>query len=184
MAALLTNVNARLLKLVAPAASDITEPADVALSLKGDILEATFNVRSPAIYAREKLGPGEFPYQFDVVELFIAFDESRLPYFEFEVSPYNESFVVKVNSPRKSVVENFPTSFTHAAEIVPGGWRALLQIPLKELGWNGDPKTIIGNAYAIVGERPRTYWALTMPQQKEADFHQPQFFSSLFEGYR
>ena len=35
---------------------------------------------------------------FDVVELFVTFSETGFPYFEFEVSPFNQTFQVKIVS--------------------------------------------------------------------------------------
>ena len=40
----------------------------------------------------------QFPYMFDVVELFVTFSETGFPYYEFEVSPYNQTFQVRIVS--------------------------------------------------------------------------------------
>jgi hypothetical protein len=64
---------------------------------------------------------------------------------------------------------------------VPHGWTAELKIPLKPLGWDGDPKNIRGNFYSILERAPRSYWSSFLPKAKKPNFHQPQFFQSLLQ---
>jgi hypothetical protein len=57
-----------------------------------------------------------------------------------------------------------------------------LKIPLKPLGWDGDPKTIRGNFYSILGPAPqRSFWSSFLPKAAKANFHQPQFFQPLLQ---
>src|ERR1700722_20157578 len=79
------------LSLVAPATSALKNPVHASAALSDDALTARFSVSAPSLYAKKVLGPSEHPYQFDVVELFVTFSESGFPYFEFEVSPSNNT---------------------------------------------------------------------------------------------
>jgi hypothetical protein len=52
-----------------------------------------------------------------------------------------------------------------------------MEIPLKDLDWNGDPATIVGNAFAIIGTSgERRFYSAYLPQQQKPNFHQPSFF--------
>ena len=71
---------------------------------------------------------------------------------------------------------------TSTATIRPGGWNAELKIPLKPLGWDGDPKKIRGNFYSILGpSSTRSYWSTFLPKAKKPNFHQPEFFRTLLQ---
>ena len=89
------------LSLVAPATSALKNPVQVRTSLADDALIASFSVASPSMNAKKVLGPGEHPYQFDVVEIFVTFSDDGFPYFEFEVSPYNQTFQVRIVSKKE-----------------------------------------------------------------------------------
>jgi hypothetical protein len=167
------------LSLVGPAASALKNPVQVRTSVADDVLVAGFSVTSPSMNAKRVLGPGEHPYQFDVVELFVTFSESGFPYFEFEVSPYNQTFQVRIVSAREHH-EGVDLGLTSTATIAKRGWTAELKIPLKPLGWDGDPACIRGNLYSILGlTRKRSYWSAFLPKAAKANFHQPQYFKAL-----
>jgi hypothetical protein len=169
------------LSLVAPATSALKSPVQVEASLAGDSLIAHFSVSTPSLNAKKVLARGEYPYQFDVVELFVTFADSGFPYFEFEVSPYNQTFQVRIVSARDHH-EGIDLGLTSTAAIVAGGWNAELKIPLKALGWNGDPSKIRGNFYSVLGAaKERSYWSAFLPQAAKANFHQPQFFKPLLQ---
>ena len=52
-----------------------------------------------------------------------------------------------------------------------------MEIPLKELGWKGNPATITGNAFAILGAKGvRRFYSAYLPRQRKPNFHQPSFF--------
>jgi hypothetical protein len=85
------------LSLVAPAKSALKNPVEVKASLADDTLTVSYSVMAP-LNATKVLGPNQYPYMFDAVELFVTFSQTGFPYFEFEVSPYNQTFQVKIVS--------------------------------------------------------------------------------------
>ena len=169
------------LSLVAPAKSALNKPVQANASLANDILAVSYSVTAPSLNARKILGPRQYPYMFDVVELFVTFSETGFPYFEFEVSPYNQTFQVKIVSLTEPFQEGIDLGLVSEATLRPGGWTADLKIPLKALGWDGDPGTIRGNFFAILERAPRSYWSSFLPRAKKPNFHQPQFFQPLLQ---
>lgn len=169
------------LALVAPAQSALKNPVQVTAAIEDDHLSARFVVAAPALNAKMVLGPNEYPYQFDVVELFVTFSDNGFPYFEFEVSPYNQTFQVKIVS-AKERHEGVDLGLASSAAIIKGGWNAELKIPLKSLGWDGDGAKIRGNYYSILGSaKERSYWSTFLPKAVKANFHQVQFFKPLLQ---
>jgi hypothetical protein len=167
------------LSLVAPATSALKNPVQAVAVLANDTLNVRFAVTAPSLNAKKVLGANEYPYQFDVVELFVTFSDSGFPYFEFEVSPYNQTFQVRIVS-AKQHQEGVDLGSRSTATVVMGGWNAELTIPLKPLGWDGDPTNIRGNFYSILGQgRQRGYWSAFLPKATKANFHQPQYFKPL-----
>jgi hypothetical protein len=170
------------LSLVAPAKSILKKPVQVKVSLADDTLTANYSVSAPSLNARKILGPRKYPYDFDVVELFVTFSESGFPYYEFEVSPYNQTFQVRIISHTQPFQEGVDLGLASTATLVPGGWTAELKIPLKPLGWDGDPRKIRGNFYSILERAPkRSFWSSFLPRAKTANFHQPRFFQPLLQ---
>ncbi len=167
------------LSLVAPARSVLEEPVQAKASLADDTLTVSYAVTAP-LNAAKVLGRKQHPYMFDVVELFVTFSETGFPYFEFEVSPFNQTFQVKIIS-RTRHQEGVDVGLVSSATILPHGWIAKLQIPLKPLGWDGDARKIRGNFYSILERAPRSYWSSFLPKAKKPDFHQPQFFQPLLQ---
>ena len=169
------------LSLVAPARSALKKPVQVKASLAGDTLIVRYAVSSPSLNARKVLGPGQFPYMFDVAELFVTFSETGFPYYEFEVSPFNQTFQVKIVS-RALHQEGVDLGLVSTAAILPRGWTAELKVPLKPLGWDGDPAKVRGNFYSILERAPkRSFWSSFLPKAGTANFHQPQFFQPLLQ---
>jgi hypothetical protein len=166
------------LSLVAPVTSALKNPVEAHVSLADDALIARFSVSTPSLNAKKVLAQGEYPYQFDVVELFVTFSDSGFPYYEFEVSPYNQTFQVRILS-AKQHQEGVDLGLTSTATMAAGGWNAELKIPLKSLGWDGNPEKIRGNFYSTLGKGPRSYWSTFLPKAKKPDFHQPQYFQPL-----
>jgi hypothetical protein len=167
------------LSLVAPAASALKNPVQVHAALAGDTLVTRFSVSTTSLNAKKVLAPGEYPYQFDVAELFVTFSESGFPYHEFEVSPYNQTFQVRIVSARQHQ-EGVDLGLTSTVELSRSSWIVEMKIPLKPLGWNGDPEKIRGNLYSILGqERQRSFWSVFLPKAAKANFHQPQYFQTL-----
>jgi hypothetical protein len=170
------------LSLVTPTSSVLKKPVRARVSLADDTLIASYSVSAPSLNVRKSLGPRQSPYMFDVVELFVTFSETGFPYYEFEVSPYNQTFQVKIVSHNKPFQEGVDLGLVSAATILPGGWTAELKIPVKLLGWDGDPRKIRGNLYSILERAPkRSYWSSFLPRAARANFHQPQFFQPLLQ---
>jgi len=167
------------LSLVTPAKSVLQKPVQVKASLSDDILTVSYSVKAP-LNAVRVLGPKQYAYMFDVVELFVTFSETGFPYFEFEVSPFNQTLQVKIVS-RTRHREGVDLGLVSSATIVPQGWTADLKIPLKPLGWDGDVRKIRGNFYSILERAPRSYWSSFLPRAKTANFHQPRFFQPLLQ---
>jgi hypothetical protein len=169
------------LSLVAPVRSILKKPVQVKVSLADDTLTANYSVSVPSLNARKILGPRKYPYDFDVVELFVTFSDTGFPYYEFEVSPFNQTFQVKIVS-RALHQEGVDLGLVSTATILPHGWTAELKIPLKPLGWDGDPRKIRGNFYSILERAPkRSFWSSFLPRARAANFHQPQFFRPLLQ---
>jgi hypothetical protein len=168
------------LSLVAPAKSVLRKPVQARVLLADDILTVSYSVTAP-LNARRVLGPQKHPYDFDVVELFVTFSETRFPYYEFEVSPFNQTLQVRIVSHTRHE-EGVDLGLVSTATIRPGGWSAEVKVPLKPLGWDGDPKKILGNFYSILERAPkRSFWSSFLPRAKKANFHQPQFFQPLLQ---
>lgn len=182
IAMLLTSANAFAcdLSLVAPAKSALRKPVQVKAALADDILTVSYAVTTPKLNARKVLGSKQHPYDFDVVELFVTFSETGFPYFEFEVSPFNQTFQVRIPGTGKPFQEGVDLGLVSSATLVPGGWTAELKVPLKPLGWDGDPTKIRGNFYSILG-KPQSFWSSFLPKAKTANFHQPKFFKPLLQ---
>jgi hypothetical protein len=168
------------LTLVAPAKSVLKKPVQARVALADDILTASYSVSAP-LNARKTLGPNQYPYMFDVVELFVTFSETGFPYYEFEVSPYNQTFQVRIVSRTKPFQEGVDLGLISTATLQPGGWSAEMKIPLKPLGWDGDPAKIRGNLYSILERKPQSYWSSFLPKAKKPVFHQPKYFKPLLQ---
>lgn len=169
------------LSLVAPATSVLKHPVQVHTSLADDALTVRFAVASPSINAKKLLAPNERPYEFDVVEVFVTFSDNGFPYFEFEVSPYNQTFQVRIVGKREHH-EGVDLGLTSTAEISRSGWTTQLNIPLKPLGWDGDASKIRGNLYSVLGlSKKRSYWSAFLPKTSWPDFHRPEYFKPLLQ---
>jgi hypothetical protein len=169
------------LSLVTPARSVLKNPVQAKASLADDTLTVRYSVSSLSLNAGKVLGPQQHPYMFDVVELFVTFSETGFPYYEFEVSPFNQTFQVKIPGGGKPHQEGVDLGLVSSAAIRPDGWSAELKIPLKPLGWDGDPRKIRGNFYSILEHAPRSFWSSFLPKARKANFHQPQFFQPLLQ---
>jgi len=183
-ALLLTSISAQAcdLSLVTPATSALKKPVQVKSSLADGVLTTSYSVTAPSLNATKVLGPGQFPYMFDVVELFVTSSETGYPYFEFEVSPYNQTFQVRILSHAQHQ-EGVDLGLISTATLRPAsGWDAELKIPLSPLGWDGDSNKIRGNFYSVLGRgSTRSYWSTFLPKARRPDFHQPQFFQTLLQ---
>ena len=167
------------LSLVSPAKSVLKKPVQVKASLADDTLTVSYSVTAP-LNAVKVLGLKQYPYMFDVVELFVTFSDAGFPYFEFEVSPFNQTLQVNIVS-RTRRREGVDLGLVSSATILPHGWTAELKIPLKTLDWDGDVRKIRGNFYSILERAPRSYWSSFLPKARAANFHQPRFFQPLLQ---
>jgi len=160
-------------------------PVTVTLARDGDALVAHFKVTAATIVAKRQLAHDEYPYDFDVVELFVRNAKSGQPgYFEFEVSPYDQSLQVNVIEPRQQYCFGIKDGFTHTATITATGWEAQLRIPLATIGWSGgQPLELVGNAYAALGANDqRVYWSVFELAPGKPDFHVPGAFRPLLSS--
>ncbi len=154
------------------------ERVAVSFSIEDKLLVARFTADVPEPNEKEKLAPGEFPYQLDVVEVFVSVENGRLPYYEFELTPNGQTLTVKVIHPRKPYKPGLDLGLAHSVERTEKGWHAELRIPLSRLGWKGGK--VFGNAYAILGKKPaRRFYSLSLPAQENARFHLPEHFVRL-----
>jgi len=152
-----SNATPQTLNLVFPADGEEGEATRVRYSLTDDTLIVTYEVTTRDINP-EKMNDIEI-YNGSVVELFICTTarpgQTPRPYYEFEVSPYNQELQVLIDINGKFNEKWNTRKFRHSATIRGGrpGWDAVMEIPLKELGWQGNPATITGNAFAILGAK-------------------------------
>lgn len=175
------------LKLVHPRQESFATRVDFDIRLKDSLLSALFRVRSDRPSLTNPTLPSDQSqwglWDWDVVELFVSCspEASRLPYYEFQVSPLGQHFELEIFEPRKSFDRDFRSGFTRSVrKLGEGEWEASMTIPLDRLGWDGDPASIVGNAYAILGPKEsRTYWSLYLDQQDKPDFHLPGRFMKL-----
>ena len=166
-------------------ANSAIAPVTVTLARDGDALVAHFKVTAATIVAKRQLAHDEYPYDFDVVELFVRNAKSGQPgYFEFEVSPYDQSLQVNVIEPRQQYCFGIKDGFAHTATITSTGWEAQLRIPLTSIGWrSGQPVELVGNAYAALGTANQcVYWSLFELPPGKPDFHVPGAFRPLLSA--
>lgn len=159
-------------------------PVQVGFTLENGVLRAQFAVETKHIHAKRELTRFEYPYEFDVVELFVTADANSRPcYYEFEVSPYNQGLQVNVFEPRQEFHLGVKNGFEHTATITENGWEAEIKIPLSTLGKDlGKTPRLTGNAFAALGEKDaRVYWSLFKLPSGRPDFHVPSAFRPLFE---
>src|SRR3984957_17608453 len=115
--------------VVSPANSAPNNPVKVRVSLADDTLIASYSVATPPLNAAKVLGPKQYPYMFDVVELFVTFSETGFPYFEFEVSPFNQTLQVRIVSHARRQ-EGVDLGLASSVTMAPQGWTAQMQVPL------------------------------------------------------
>ena len=185
-----TVLHAQFYKLFNVAGKSADSPVQVAYKIDGNFFFVHFDVETTSINKKENLARGEHPYQFDEVEFFISAQGSadRLPYYEFEVSPLSQDYIVQVKNFKKPFTEGIAVDgFRGVAQITSTGWSADLSIPLLKIGWTGDQKDIFGNAYSILGEsHHRVFWSLfpLATSKGPVSFHQPGKFQQIFPPYQ
>lgn len=172
------------LKLVNPATSSLKNPVQVHYELVHDTLNIHFKVNAPVMHKKDVYGADDYPFEFDVAEVFITTEDTgakKFSYYEFELTPLGQVYDLRldmVDGKRKGVdIEPILTR----ARFSEKDWSASFSLPLSRIGWNGDPTTLRANFYTIIGKNPRTYWSAFLPQQEKANFHKPEYFQPLFE---
>jgi hypothetical protein len=88
-----------------------------------------------------------------------------------EVSPYNQELQVLIDKNGKFNEKWNTANFKHSATIQPDrpGWDAVMEVPLKDLAWNGEPATLAGNAFAILGAKgARRFYSAYLPPATKA----------------
>jgi len=173
----------RPLHLIYPPKSSLKDPVRIQVSRQKNVLRADFQVKTPLIYSKSHLDAGQYPYQYDVVEIFVSASarSDHYPYYEFELSPLNQTFQVQILE-HGHFVNHVDMGITHWAHKVRGGWVGEIEIPLENLNWDGRDSSISGNAFAVLGKSPnRSYWSLSLPAEKKPNFHLPQYFQPLVE---
>ncbi|MGZ3662547.1 MAG: hypothetical protein ACXVCK_20785 [Bdellovibrionota bacterium] len=163
-----------------PADDSAKSPVSASFTLDGKTLRVHFDVTSDSVNGKPKLGAGEYPYMFDVSEVFVS-AEGGLPYYEFELTPFNQTLQVKIIDLKHPFVNNVNMGLESKAARRKGGWSTDFAIPLDRLGWQGDPAKIVGNAYAILDRKPsRHYYVRSpLPAQEKPNFHVPDAFKPL-----
>ena len=136
---------------------------------------------SAPLNAKKTLGPKQYPYMFDVVEVFVTVSETGFPYYEFEVSPYNQTFQVRIVK-GKPFQDGVDLGLVSSAKIVPGGWTAEMKIPLKPLGWDGDPGENPGQSLFCSGTSSRAATGVpSCRKPKSRIFISRNFFKPLLQ---
>lgn len=177
---LTTLAQAQPLTLVSPPNAEPTTAGNVTFTLDDHTLHALFEIKGPALARKPKLGPGEYPYQFEVTELFVS-AEGGLPYYELELTPYGDTLQLKIKDPQHLNVPPVNVGIETKTSRLPDSWTTEIIVPLDHLSWQGDPAKIVGNAFAILGAKPnrRFYSMNPLPPQKKMTFHVPSAFSPL-----
>src|SRR5687768_17369645 len=81
---------------IAPDQTPLKAKVNVRFALENGMLLATFEVHNKTLNVKEKFGPNEYPFHFDVVEVFVSTSESKYPYYEFNLSPLNQTFTARI----------------------------------------------------------------------------------------
>jgi hypothetical protein len=174
------------LRRVHPSGTHARHRVEVGFELKGGSLLADFRVEAPSIHANPAIPRGVSHWglwEWDVVELFLSVAEGAapLPYLEVQLSPLGQHVELLVHEPRVRWDAGFRSGFN--ARVRPfdsRAWEAGIEIPLKALGWSGDPARLRGGAFAILGgPGERECFGLFLPEQEKPDFHLPEFFRKI-----
>lgn len=154
------------------------ESVEVSFRVEEGKLVASFEVKTRSLNVREHLQAGQYPFQFDVAEVF-ASATSGLPYYEFEATPLGQTFTVKIRDPKKPFESGLDLGLAAETSRTDDGWVAELRIPLSSIGWKPG-RRITGNAFVILGTAPtRRFYALDLPKAEKPRFHQPEHFTKL-----
>lgn len=150
------------------------------------MIYAKFEVNAPKIFAPPTLASGQYPYQFEAVELFLRTNQDsqeKFSYYEIELSPFNQTFTVRVDcaNSKKAFVNDVDLGLKTKVTRKELGWTGEMWIPTVKLSWKGKSEDITGNLYAILGQKPnRSFYSSFTPPQVKPNFHLPELFKRLF----
>lgn len=162
-------------------------PVTVQWNIDGKDLLVHFDVDQPVLLEKKNFGSKDYPFQYDVVEIFFAVNDPKdkdYKYYEFELTPNKQVFNVRftVKDGKLSREEGVSLGEMTTTNVTAERWSGSFIIPLESLGWSGDLAHIRGNFYAITGKKPtRKFWSTFLPKATKPDFNKPQYFKSLFE---
>ena len=142
------------LNLVHPASTQQSQPVQVRYAIVNNDLQVSFQVNSPVLHKKDVYDSNDYPFQYDVAEVFITVDDpsaAKFSYYEFEVTPLGQVYDLRlnvVNGKRAGVdIEPVVTSARASAT----EWSATFVIPMARIGWNGDVSRLRGNFFTIIG---------------------------------
>lgn len=172
------------LQLVNPRES-LFEKTKVSYALEEGHLLVHFLVPSPVLFAKETFSEQEFPYEFDVTEVFITCDDisrQNFSYYEFEVTPYGQIYHLQIDfkNGERQPGKILNTKTLTGVCVQDRQWETCFMIPLREFDMQRQRHQLQGNFFTILDKDPRTYWSAFLPQQETANFHKPEFFKPLF----
>ncbi len=173
------------LQLVQPENSRFQTPVQVNYSLDKHDLLVEFQVNAPVLFKKDIYATGDFPYEFDVTEVFLTFDDvvntSKFSYFEYEITPLGQTYHLRLDVENGQRRATELPSIEATARSTATSWATSMRIPLESFQQPVDLSRLKGNFYAILGNEPRTYWSAFLPQQDVANFHKPEYFKNLLK---
>jgi hypothetical protein len=162
-------------------------PVVVQWHLDGKNLSVSFDVAQAVLNQKKIFGPTDYPFQFDVVEIFMAVgnpSDKNFHYYELEVTPNEQIFNVHFELLNGKLIreEGVNLAAQTNAKATSSSWSGSFSIPLEQLGWEGNPEFIRANFYAITDKRPnRQFWSAFLPKTNKPNFNKPEYFKSLFQ---
>ncbi|MDA0208390.1 MAG: hypothetical protein O3B64_03245 [bacterium] len=153
---------------------------DEHVSIELNLTEINLEIRIDAPFHNDpapaaQAGSMDGLWEFEVVELFLANQEAREQYVEFEFGPHGHYLFLKFDGVRERSGDPIPF-VKYEAKIEGNRWMGKANVPLIWL-----PKAPwIGNAYAIHGSSEnRRYLAAFEVPGRVPDYHQPEWFRSI-----
>ena len=120
------------------------------------------------------------------MEIFLATatTEQPFPYFELKLNPIGQTYQAMAQALKKPFQEGVDLATQSSVDHSTDVWTEKIRILLSELGWDKNPATIKGNAFARLGKRPlRSYWSLILCAEGKPKLHQPEYFRPLLNSY-
>lgn len=118
-------------------------------------------------------------WDYDVVEIFLQErknpNEVNAPYYEFQLSPGNKQFFLKIIRPREIYYSPLHLAWLGKTETTNQGWKA--QFNLSQLPITCNKHLYMG-VFAILGKNDKSYFSYK-PNDDILDYHRPQHFSKL-----